>query len=184
VKRCKKCKWSTNGQQRLRLCDTCRPLVEQERNKQPEYGRGIKRCTSYDLASLINSIEARRLERAKREDKPLPLNIIYQESGVSKSTINQLLHGTRVPDADTIARMCAWLGHPISRYLRNSATQQAMAERPTLEVISELFDRDVAAKRITEEQRKMMEAVFVASYNAVLNSLANDKNSQKKRRPC
>ncbi len=67
------------------------------------------------------------------------------EIGISAATLSRIEHG-RVPDLETLRKVCAWLGVDPAGYLGASATAQPSA--PALQVV---FKKDRAVSQRTSQ---------------------------------
>src|SRR5258707_4405845 len=116
----------------------------------------------------INTAELGSAVRRRREQQALSLRDVAEETGVSAWTLSRIEHGTARPDADTIARLAAWLDMPIERVM-HSGHRSATDPKPVVyyphESTPEIVEAHLRADRqLSPETAKALSELFRVAY--------------------
>jgi transcriptional regulator with XRE-family HTH domain len=132
---------------------------------------------------LVNTEELGRAIRRRREELGLSLRDVAAKTSVSASTLSRIENGTGKPDADTIARLTAWLDVPMERILSGRDPQadetKAVVYYPE-EPVPEIVEAHLRADRnLTPETAAALSELFRVAYTQF--SKSGDKSSRKRR---
>lgn len=99
--------------------------------------------------------------RIYRRERGLTLRAAYAECGVSETTISRIENDTGKPDAIVIARLCAWMDTPVSRF---AGEVVSFAEETTPAKIDSLLFNDPT---LTRDAAAEISKMFRAAYRAL-----------------
>jgi transcriptional regulator with XRE-family HTH domain len=88
------------------------------------------------------------------------------EIGISPATLSRIENG-RVPDLDTLKKVCAWLGVDPAEYFGNS-DQHRTTDRPSVQVV---FKKDRA---VTPQTSRALGKLIIAAYQQFATTVNAD----------
>lgn len=101
--------------------------------------------------------------RQHREASNLGLRAASEAAGVSASTLSRVENEKGMPDADTMIKLCVWMGRSVEYYANTAAGFDPFSEYVRSDVLDIIWDDPVFDKQDKETLTK----VFVACFDAL-----------------
>src|SRR5678815_533069 len=131
--------------------------------------------------SLVNVSELGKHLKQKRLAEHMSLRAVAGETDVSASTLSRTENGSRVPDADTLARLARWLNLPLERIVptRPEESVDAVVYYPD-NSMPDIIEAHLRADRnLTPDTAKALSELFRVAYK----QFSGYSGQQAQRRP-
>jgi transcriptional regulator with XRE-family HTH domain len=122
------------------------------------------------------------LIKAKRRERGIGLRDAAKESGVSASTLSRLERGisTKMPDTETLSRLCHWLGISISDLI-NEKKIGGNVNTPNFDTTEQVEVYLRADKNLSHDSAQALAQAFKVLYKQ-FTSVPTDKRTTAKRK--
>lgn len=110
----------------------------------------------------INITELSRALRRRRQETNISLREVAIETKVSPSTLSRIENEQGVPDADTIARLAAWLDIPMERFVVGQ--NKTISYTPTEPLPNIVEAHLLSDKHLTLEAAHALANIFRIAY--------------------
>ncbi len=115
--------------------------------------------------SLVNTKELGIAIKRRRDELNLSLRDVFDQTGVSASTLSRIENGRGRPDADNIARLTQWVDMPVDRLMKHADHSAEPVIYYPHEATPEIVEAHLRAdKKLSPETAVALSELFRVAY--------------------